>query len=142
MGIIPPQIFLEFDCSEVTPGQTLAATGASANLATVTLDVDESDNVVWLTAYASWTLTGGVIGNRQVTFSIVRDDDEVICSGTDTSGPVGSWRMSALTCCDENPGEGERTYTLVATAGTLGPAAQTVTFNNGTLTGSEIRQNG
>lgn len=133
-------VFLEFDCE---PFENITLTSPpgppsnpTANLASVTIDLDEEDNLVWLTAYATWTAS---VGNQSVTFRIVRNETTV-CSARDqiiNPDPAGGVTTTALTCCDTPGTSGPQTYTLVAEAINL-PANQTVTIEEGTLTAAEI----
>ncbi|MNC12311.1 Collagen triple helix repeat protein [compost metagenome] len=129
-----PGIFIEFACTEFG-GFVLTTAAPTANLATLNITVDEPGNIVWLTAYATWTPTAE---SPTITFSIIRDGVTLLCSASDTPVSANSPITTALTCCDMSPPVGLRTYTLRATGTIPGTGEITITINEGTLTAAEI----
>ncbi|WLR48586.1 hypothetical protein LC065_05190 [Halobacillus litoralis] len=129
----PPGVFIEFDCTQFS-NISLTPQQPTADLATVNINVDESDNTVWFNAYITWSAS---TGNETVNFSIIRDDDTVICTASDSTASANNPITTALTCCDENPLTGSHDYTLRAEAEDL-TGNQTVTIAQGTFTATEV----
>ncbi|WP_426446071.1 hypothetical protein ACP26L_21030 [Paenibacillus sp. S-38] len=101
----------------------------------MSITVDEADNIVWLTAYATWTPSAA---SPTIAFSIIRDGTTVLCTAGDTPVSANSPITTALTCCDVGPSPGPHTYTLRATGTIPGAGEITITINEGTLTAAEI----
>ncbi len=105
-----------------------------ANLGSVTLNVDEANNVVWLTTSITWLPSSA---NPTITFQFFRDDNTLIESASDTPVSANSPITTAMIGCDDAPIVGMRTYRLVATGNSLS-GNQTIMINRGTLTGAEM----
>ncbi|MCZ8520912.1 MULTISPECIES: hypothetical protein [Paenibacillus] len=127
-------IFIEFECAEFG-GIVLTTAAPIADLASVTITVDEPGNIVWLTAYATWTPSAA---SPTIAFSILRDGTTVLCTASDTPVSANSPITTALTCCDMGAAVGTHTYTLRATGTIPGAGNITITINEGTLTAAEI----
>lgn len=112
----------------------MTTTAPVADLATVNITVDEANNIVWLTAYVTWTPSAA---SPTLTLSIVRDG-VTVCTASDTPVSANSPITTALTCCDMSPPVGPQSYTLRATGNFFGVGGVTITIDEGTLTAAEI----
>jgi hypothetical protein len=129
-----PGVLIEFSCTEFG-GVVLTTAAPTADLATLLITTDKPGNIVWLTAYATWTPTAA---SPIITFSIIRDGITLLCSASDTPVSANSPITTALTCCDIVPTAGPHTYTLRAIGTIPGTGEITITINEGTLTAAEI----
>ncbi|MEO3944815.1 hypothetical protein [Gorillibacterium sp. CAU 1737] len=127
-------IFLEFACDEFG-GTVLTNEDPVADLSALPITIDEVGNIVWLTAYATWTPTAA---SPTIAFSILRDGTTVLCTASDTPASANSPITTALTCCDMGATAGPHTYTLRATGTIPGTGNITITINEGTFTAAEI----
>lgn len=129
-----PGIFIEFACVGFS-NITLTPTARTANLGSLRINVDEANNTVWLTAFATWTPSDAAL---TFTLRIVRDDGTVICTATDTPDRANSPYTTSITCCDRAPLVGPHTYTLQATENLPDAGNMTVVIAEGTFTAAEI----
>ena len=109
-----PSGIVQFACSPITTG-AISSTTPTLDLATVTMNVEKTDVVVWLTAYATWMAPNGH-PRFFIRFTLVRDKTTEVCVADDAKGGGPRIPMTtALTCCDGPVAKGEHTYTLRAT---------------------------
>lgn len=129
-----PGLLIEFACAEFA-GIVLTTAAPVADLTTVNITVDEPGNIVWLTAYVTWTPSAA---SPTISFTILRDGVTLLCTASDTPVSANSPITTALTCCDMGPPVGPHSYTLRATGFIPGAGGITITINEGTLTAAEI----
>ena len=128
-------LFVEFASDIITFTTFPGPTAIAVNLGVVTINVDELNNTVLITAYVTWQSS---VAASTITFQIVRDEggvEALVATAIDTSGGVaGDPITTSFIAVDDTPLTGSHTYTLEATTAD----AATFTIIAGTLTASEI----